>query len=369
MRLMFVYWQPDDAGSAQTIVNYTEAARALGHEVVLYGPEDEASRFRCSLDVESADAVVFLLEWNLYLPPGDLKAEGRRRTRDGLMGIGHFNLVQLLSKVPRARRVVIDDDGMYNDVIHVGGDYNHLDAEASRRRIELYDSLADKIYQPTPHPLRPNVGTFFFHAYDPAWERPLDFRAKAYGMVYVGNNWFRWRAMQQVLRAIEPIRDEVGRIGLVGRDWGAMPFWVESPLREAAYYTDPDYLNRLGVEIMPPVPVDQVVDRMSQGVFNPVLVRPVFNHLRLVNPRLFETPAANTIPLFCLDRPYVQEIYGAQAGELVLAADPAAASEQIVDVLRRPDEYADIVRGIRRHLAAHHSYEVRLRELIGIVTT
>ena len=32
--------------------------------------------------------------------------------------------------------------------------------------------------------------------------------------------------------------------------------------------------------------------------------------LRLVNPRLFETPAANTIPVFGLDPEYVREIYG-----------------------------------------------------------
>ena len=46
------------------------------------------------------------------------------------------------------------------------------DHSASRRWVEVCDSLSDKIYQPTLHPLRPNVGTFLFHAYDPAWERP-----------------------------------------------------------------------------------------------------------------------------------------------------------------------------------------------------
>jgi hypothetical protein len=38
-----------------------------------------------------------------------------------------------------------------------------------------------------------------------------------------------------------------------------------------------------------------------------------------------------------------------------------------VGVLRRPDAYAGVVRAIRRHLAAHHAYEGRLRELIRIV--
>ena len=32
--------------------------------------------------------------------------------------------------------------------------------------MEICDSLSDRVYQPTLHPLRSNVGTFFFHGYD-----------------------------------------------------------------------------------------------------------------------------------------------------------------------------------------------------------
>jgi hypothetical protein len=67
MRLMFVYWKLENAGSAQTIFNFAEAAKRLGHEVVLYAPEDPTSRFQCSLDLESADGVIFVLEWNIYI--------------------------------------------------------------------------------------------------------------------------------------------------------------------------------------------------------------------------------------------------------------------------------------------------------------
>jgi hypothetical protein len=83
-----------------------------------------------------------------------------------------------MHKAPRERRIVIDCDGNYNDAISVGGDYNHQDASASRVWTDICESLADKIYQPTLHPLRSNVRPFFFHAYDPAWEKPLDFSAK-----------------------------------------------------------------------------------------------------------------------------------------------------------------------------------------------
>lgn len=365
MRLMFVYWRIGNAGSAQDILQYSRVAPSLGHEVIMYAPQESGSPFKCSLDLESADAVIFVFEWNLYLYPGGDKTKGNIY-RDGLMGIGHLNVAKLFSRVPRHRRVILDCDGMYNDPIQIDGDFNHVDAGASRRRTELCDALSDKIFQPTCCPLRPNVRPFLFHAYDPAWERPLDFDHKEYGMIYVGNNWFRWNALRRVLRAIEPIREQLGRAGLVGQDWAAMPWWVQSPLREQAYFTDPDYLRRLSIELFEPIAVDQVIPTMGTAMFNPVLVRPLFNHLGLVTCRTFETPAANTIPLFAHDAEYVREIYGEGAVDLVLR-DGDAASEQILDVLRRPEHYAEIAHDIRRHLAEKHSYAMRLQELVRLV--
>ncbi len=358
---MFVYWRTSNAGSAQTIRHYAEAAQQLGHEVVIYAPPDPTGRFPCTLGIGSADAVIFVLEYNLFLHPGGEKKS--EPLKAGLMGIGEVNIMRLLSKVPRERRIIIDNDGMYSEPIGVDGDFTHADERASRERIALCDSLTDKIYQPSYHPTRPNVRTFLFHGYRSEWEIPLDFRNKPFGMFYVGSNWFRWRGMQRVLQAIEPIRQKVGRIGVVGHDWAAIPPWVPSPLREQAYFTDPDYLRRLDVEIMPAVPVDQVISTMSQGVFNPVLVRPTFNRLRMLNPRLFETPAANTIPLFNLDREFVCELYGDIAGSLVLDGQP---TELIQDVLQCPEHYAPIVLEMRRHLAEKHSFTVRARELVEI---
>jgi Glycosyl transferases group 1 len=364
MRLMFVYWRIGDAGSVQTLIGYAKAAETLGHEVLMYAPEEQDFPLKCSLDLESADAVILNLEWNMYQHPGEYSKTDGRLLRPGLMGIGHLNVVRLVSKIPRKRRIIIDDDGMYTAQVHVDGDFSHPDESASRLRIETYDSLSDKIYQPTLHPSASNVGTFLFHAYNPELEVPLNFSAKQYGMVYVGSNWFRWRPMQRVLKAIEPVREHVGQMTIVGRDWDRMPPWVPSPLREQAYYTDPAYLRRLRIELKPPVPARCVISTMSKGVFNPVVVRPIFHHFQLVNPRMFETPAANTIPLFGLNPTYVREIYGDRATALVLGEN---ASDQIRDVLNRPDHYADIVRDIRRHLAEKHSYAARLNQLLQIV--
>src|SRR4051812_39980569 len=130
-------------GSAQDIHHYGLAARELGHEVVVYGPPDPGSPFDFSLDVDSADALVFVFEWTTRLRDGD-----------GL------DLARLLSSTPRERRVVIDCDGAYNDLIAVEGDYNHREAAAAQDWVAVCDGLSDRIYQPSLRPARPNVGSF-----------------------------------------------------------------------------------------------------------------------------------------------------------------------------------------------------------------
>lgn len=347
MRLMFVYYAFQNQGSGLVIKGYADAARQLGHEVVVYGRPYPGIPLDWSLDVASTDAVVFIFEWTTHLRTGD-----------------ELDLLRLVAEVPRPRRVVFDGDGNYNDPLRAGADYNHADAEASQRWTEICDALSDKICQPTFHPLRRNVRPFLFYAYNPAWERPLDFSTKEYGMVYVGHCKFRWAPMERVLRAIEPIRDRVGRIGFVGEGWGSLPWWATPMGIEHTYYSDAAYLAKLGVELLPPVPFDEVIESMNRAVLNPVLLRPTFERMRFVTPRMFETPAAGTIPLLNLDSAHIEEIYGPSALELAVGDN---APERIVDALDRPEYYGEVVTDVRERLARSHSHTARLRELVEIV--
>jgi hypothetical protein len=348
MRLLFVHYVLPDRGSAQDMHHYVRAARSLGHEVAVYGRPAAASPFHYSVDIGAADAVVFIFEWTTHLQYGDA-----------------LDLVRLAGKVPRRQRIVIDCDGAYNDAISVEGDRNHTDAAASRRWVEVCDSLSDKVFQPTLHPLRPNVRPFFFHAYDPAWEQPLNPRDKEYGMFYVGNNWFRWRGMKRVLQAVALVRDRVGRIGLVGHGWDTPAPWAKPALIQDAYYSDPAYLRQLGVQVFPPVRFDEVIGHMGRGLFSPVVYRPLFDHLQLVTCRTFETPAANTIPLFAQAPAFVAEVYGGDAAELALPAE--RPEEKVLDLLRRPEHYVEVVRSIRRHFAKKYSYAAQLLRLVEII--
>ena len=352
MRLMFAYHlmalQAGTVGSAQDLYHYGSAAKALGHEVVVYGPPDPASPFSHCLDLDSADALIFVFEWTTHLRDAD-----------------QLDFARFVSKVPRRRRVVIDCDGGYNDPISVNGDYNHRDERASRLWSDVCNSLSGKICQPTLHPRRNNVHPFLFYGYTAASRPATEASRKDYGMVYVGHSKFRWAAMHRVLQAIEPVREEIGRIAVIGHGWDALPPWAVPMRMEMAFYTDQSYMRKLNIEILPPIRFEQVIPWMSKAAFNPVLLRPLFQHLRLVTPRLFETLAANTIPLFSMDPKQVQDIYGTAALDLLLPTqDP---EEKILEIVRQPERYLAIVDAIRRNVAEKHSHTARLQELIEIV--
>ncbi len=349
MKLVFVYWGYENAGSMLDLRGYARAAKEMGHEVTIYGPPNSAFALDYSQDLKGADAVVFVFEWTTHLQFGD-----------------RVDWVRLLSAVPRERRLVIDCDGAYNDPIQFNGDYNHKTEDESRKWCEVCDSITDKIFQPTFRPKRPNVRPFLFHIYDTTWETPLDFSDKEFSMIYVGHTKFRWHGMSKVLRALEPIRERAGRIGLVGEGWDAPLEWTEWQDIKDNYYVDRDYLKKLRVEALPPIPYNQVPATMSKGTFNPVVYRPLFEYLGMVTCRTFETPASNTIPLFLLDPDYVRDIYGETAATELVLGD-TGGEDRIADVLARPDHYADIVRGIRREFGRKHSQEARLRQLIELI--
>jgi hypothetical protein len=348
MKIAFVYWGYENAGSMLDLRGYARVAADMGHKVALYGIPNPRFGMEYSRRLCDADAVVFVFEWTTELQYGD-----------------RLDWLRLLQAVPRRRRVVIDCDGAYNDHLMFGGDYNHRCAETSRFWADVCDSLTDKIYQPTLRPQRPNVRPFLFHIYDPTWERPLDFAAKEMSMTYVGHTKFRWRGMSKVMRALEPVRDRLGRIALVGEGWAEPTKWDQWMEVRDDFYVDREYLKKLCVEMLPPIPYPEVLATMGRGVFNPVVYRPLFEHLGMVTCRTFETPAAGTIPLFVLDPAYVREVYGEPATALVLGGD--RPHEKILDVLARPEHYAEIVMGIRQDFRRLHNPEARMRELLGFI--
>jgi len=361
MKLLFVSRMDHYARSISTITKLARAGSSLGHEVAIYGEQSSEFPVPYSLDVARFDFAIFVVYDPEDFP--DLPY-----------------LARLLDGMPKARRVIIDCTGRYNDTIRVEHDFNHLqklDGHQGWEWIEGFQAVGDKILQPTLKPLRSDVIPFLFHGYDPAavagtysgpdeaahvWAQ-RDGDGKPYGLTYLGNNWQRWTQMSRFLEAIAPIREDLGRVRLAGWGWDQRPDWaIELGLHGVD--VDPTLLERIGVEVQGGVPYDQAVQFVGQARFCPVFQRPLFNQLGLVTNRIFETFSADTIPLLMLPEPIAQAVYGGHARALAPGEDVAA---RIADVMRCPEVYWDAVLKTRAHLAQHHSFDQRFRELEAIL--
>lgn len=361
MKLLFVSELDCYVRSVYTITRYVQVGQALGHEVAVFG--EECSAFPgvpFSLDVKAFDFAIFVIHGAWDFP--DLPY-----------------LAQLLDGMPKERRIIIDCWGRYNETIRVEHDFNHLekvDGHQGWEWIDAFQAVSEKILQPTLTPLRPDVRPFLFHAYDPtAVARPYtssheaaqawsgnNRSGKPYGLVYVGNNWQRWSQMRRFFQTIASLRDKLGRICLVGWDWDKRPDWAIQ-LGVRGVDVDPALLQRLGVETRKPIPFNKVTEFIGQGRFSPIFHRPLFKHLGFVTNRIFETFCADTIPILMLPNDLVEAIYST-AAQLVPGDNMAGRLE---DMIRRPEVYWEAVLKTRAHLAQHHSYQQRFKELLAIV--
>jgi hypothetical protein len=362
MKLLLISKLDRMARGVSTVHKYCQVGASLGHEVAVFGEQtSDQPHIPHSLDVKGFDYVVFVVYETKDFP--DLPY-----------------LAQLLDGVPRDRRVVIDCSGRYNDTIRVEHDFNHLEKLDSHQGWEWVEGLAalsDRILQPTLTPRRSDARSFLFHGYDPAsvartYESPRDAarawsggdgQAKPYGLAYVGHNWMRWSQIKRLLEAIEPIKNDLGPIELAGWRWDERPDWAIE-LGLPGIDTDPELLKRLGVETKWPIPFHEVIGFLSQARFAPIFHRPLYNELGLVTGRTFETFCADTIPVLMLPEKIVDGIYGPAAGALAPGEDIAG---RISDMIRRPETYWDAVLKTRAHLAQHHSYQQRFKELLAIL--
>ena len=347
MKLVFVYWGYENAGSMLDLRGYTRAAQAMGHEVTVYGPPNP----------------VFALE--LFQGPRRRRRRHLRlRVDDGTAVRRPFGLGAAGDAVPRQRRMVIDCDGAYNEPIEFHGDYNHRSEEEQ----PLLDGrLRQPVGQDMPADVRPrrsNVRPFLFHIYDPTWETPLDFAGKEFDMVYVGHTKFRWRGMSQGA-ARDRAGARPGRPRRAGRGGLGQAAGLDAMAESKASTTSiGTYLKRRRRRGHAAVPYRRSPSTINKGVFNPVVYRPLFERLGMVTCRTFETPAAGTIPLFLLDRDYVAEIFGERAMELVSRRERARQDPRragAAGALRRDRD------GIRRGFRPAATPEARLRELVSFI--
>lgn len=264
---------------------------------------------------------------------------------------------QICKQIPRSKRIVIDPDGKYSKPVPSKDNTNHDIPNSYEHWTELYDSLSDTILQPflgstTTKNLKPFL---YFGIGDVIQEK--DPSGKDFDLLYVGNNWHRWRDIRWLVETIAPIRNRLKRVALVGQHWSNEVMQGY----EDATYSDPEFLKRNHIEILDSAPYGHIEEAMSRGLFHPVLVRPILNELHFVTPRMFETFAADTIPLIPAYFTHAIKLYGDEIKQLTLSDNPAGL---IIKILDNYDKYRKLTRDIRETLKTRHSYKTRLAELL-----
>lgn len=346
MNILFVMKHRGNAGNTHAVANYIRVAPKYGHQVALFGaPQAHMPALQFSTDIRAFDAVAYLFESEIYRLPRLYEAA-------------------LLATMPRGRRLILDMDGMYNPVLCIDGyDFNHRDETERARWADHYEALADRVTKPTlAAPDHPRVRPMIFYGYDPVLEAGA-VPDKRFDILYVGHNWWRWRQIErELLPAIEPVRGRIGEIGFIGLWWDRPPAEGPKAGPAAAFRSDPERLQRLGIRTETAVMYPDVVRTMSAARINIFTQRPVLHHLKHLTLKYFEIFYADTIPLLMLDPALATAVYGPAAHELVLAGDIGA---KLVDALERPRHYRAAVSEVRRHLADNYSYDRRVAELAG----
>jgi hypothetical protein len=334
-----------DAGATNALRGYIKAARGLGYDVRASSLGKLDPYVAAKLPVAGADwkpdLMVLVFESAQFLAPERLSRIERL--------------------VPRSRRVVIDQDGMYSPMTVAGSDANHPTPESRAGWVALFDRLTNRILQPCVGQPPAGVERFLFFGLDRS-ERVAERRLpgpKPFDVVYVGSNWHRWDALVRLFDGLASVRSRLGRIAIFGKWW----LHDTHPRRVEQTSSDPVFLSAHGVEVYPAVPFYEVHDTMGQGRLSPIFVRPVLGALGLVTPRMFETFAAATVPLLPTELGAARLLYGPTAEPLQLPTEPAAT---ILEMLERYDRYWDVAREVGEKLAAEHSYEARLAELLAI---
>ncbi len=340
MKIAFVGNYQYNCGSSNALLGYVKAGKSLGHDIRVseFGYIDKIIRQVVPVAERSwnPDILAIVYESYPFLSSQDLD--------------------EIRKNIPRSKILIIDPDCKYLEPCVLENDSNHQTPDSYEYWTKLYNSLSDKILQPTLDKItKGKVYKFIYYGIDTS--NNFGDVKKDFDFLYVGNNWYRWNDIYNFVKSTSKIRKELKSVAVMGNYWNGDV--MEG--YEKATYSNPDFLKKNNVEIIKSAPYGKVESSMGKGLINPILVRPILNKLKLVTPRMFETFSADTVPVVPEYFAHAIELYGDTVKELVLS------NEKILMILKDYKKYLDISRGIRNKLIDEHSYEVRLKELIKFV--
>ncbi|MDP2637764.1 MAG: hypothetical protein Q8P26_01740 [Candidatus Levybacteria bacterium] len=338
-RIAFVGNFQYNCGSSNTLLGYVQAGKNLGYDIRAseFGYVDDIIRDTVPIAKRDwqPDLLVVVYESYPFLSLADIE--------------------QICRHIPRSKRVIIDPDGKYSQPRSSSGDTNHPKLDSYKYWTNLYDSLSDVILQ--PHlgiSDNKKIQQFLYFGVNKNAQN-LTRQSKDYDLLYVGNNWYRWQDISRLVKQISPIRKHLKKIGLIGSYWSSD---IMSGFEDATY-SDPNFLKKNKIEVLGSAPYGQVEIAMSRGLLNPILIRPILNHMSFVTPRMFETFLADTVPLIPQYFTHAIDLYGDNASQLILS-NPA---DDIMQIIENYDKYVILRRNILEMLKEKHSYEIRINQL------
>lgn len=344
-KIAFVGNYKYNCGSSNTLLGYVKASKKMGLDVRAseFGYIDQNIRRKIPIASRKwhPDLLVIVYESYPFLSKKDIE--------------------QIQNLVPRKKRVLIDPDGKYLPLQFTKNDTNHPNKNSYKYWSGLYDTLSDIILIPLLKNVvnRKNVHPFLYFGIDNTLLN-FDKVKKDFDLIYVGNNWYRWKDIVSMIDGISSIRKLVKNVGLFGMYWDGKA----KRGNEKATYSNLEFLRKSNIKIHKSVAYGRVESTMSKGLLNPVFVRPILNKLNLITPRMFETFMADTIPLlpnYFKNAPY---LYGEDAEKLFLSDN---MTERITIILQNYNKYKNLVIKIRKKITIQHSYEVRLIKLLNFV--
>lgn len=351
MTILFVIDKRINAGSIQAVASYVSAADRMGHTIAVYGsPDPSLPRVRFSIETDQFDFVVFILESKLNWLSG-------------------LRVARILRTVPHERRVVLDADGLYNDIVSPGDyDRNHASIAERNRWRDACERLGSRIFQPTLTPLDPRIKPLLFYGYAPEEEAHAeDPSGKTVDIVHLSHNWWRWKELEELFfPALGRMRERIGEICFLGLWWDGCPPWAAALGLTEAFRVDGARLKSLRITVRPPVPFTQVISAMSSGKVNIMTQRPLFQRLGIITSKYFEILCADTIPLVLIGPELAQSVYGPAGRDLTLNGQ---VEQRLLAALETPEHFRGPVQRVREHLRTHHSYQTRVRQLVAALET
>ena len=322
--LIFVGDFQYNSGSSQTLLYYLEAAKDLGLKLAITGyiADDKIANYLPFIPLDEwpqNSLIIYIFESVLYLDP---------EINPGL-------LERYLAKTKDKRRIIIDTDVSYTP-------------KPTNRSEKKWKNILEKFEAPI---LQPCVSKNNFDSgrikIFPFFVFPKPFREKinkTHNVVYVGNNWHRKREMENFVWQLGS-SGKVSSMAIYGKNWGR--FLVA---------------NNFCLSLRDSVPPNEVVKTMSTGVFNPVFISRSLLEKKVYTPRMFETLAAQTIPLFPANFDYVTDVYGQVEG---LVFNSGNLGEVIARIMRERKRVESFLVTLREKLYKSFSAQRLLKILLN----